>query len=158
MLCFPLLYYFSYIFARLTLISVSLTDWQFLSATFTTQPGRIVESITVSCVYAYQPGVAYFDNISLVEEIGNNTARYAYTEDGLLEFMYTPSYCQYNMYDSSTRVLLETWDSDGNGTANEYTNRVLKSQTTFRYDAESNDLLSWYLFTRFESELSLIHI
>jgi YD repeat-containing protein len=142
------------IFARLTLISVSLTDWQFLSATFTTQPGRIVESITVSCVYAYQPGVAYFDNISLVEEIGNNTARYAYTEDGLLEFMYTPSYCQYNMYDSNTRVLLETWDSDGNGTANEYTNRVLKSQTTFRYDAESNDLLSWYLFTRFESETS----
>ena len=58
------------------------------------------------------------------------------------------------MYDSSTRVLLETWDSDGNGTANEYTNRVLKSQTTFRYDAESNDLLSWYLFTRFESETS----
>ena len=58
------------------------------------------------------------------------------------------------MYDSNTRVLLETWDSDGNGTANEYTNRVLKSQTTFRYDAESNDLLSWYLFTRFESETS----
>ena len=131
-----------------------LTDWQFLSATFTTQPGRIVESITVSCVYAYQPGVAYFDNISLVEEIGNNTARYTYTEDGLLEFMYTPSYCQYNQYDSDTRNLTVTWDSDGNGTANEYTNRVLKSQTTFRYDAESNDLLSWYLFTRFESETS----
>ena len=129
-----------------------LTDWQFLSATFTTRPGKIVESITVDCVYAYQPGVAYFDNISLVEETGNNVAGYAYTEDGLLEFMYTPSYCQYNQYDSDTRDLTVTWDSDGNGFTYVYENSVLRSQTTFRYDAEENNLVRWYMYDRFGSE------
>lgn len=58
----------------------------------------------------------------------------------------------YNMYDSNTRDLTVTWDSDGNGSAYVYENSVLRSRTTFRYDAEENDLVRWYMYDRFGSE------
>ena len=121
-----------------------LTDWQFLSGTFTTGHDKIVESIEVYCLYASQPGTAYFDNISLVEETGNNAARYAYTENGLLEFVYTPSLSEYYEYDADNQ-LTTFYNSKGYGTAYVYgTNHTLLSQTDFRYSDPNFDLLTWY--------------
>ena len=123
-----------------------LTDWQFVSGTFTTPPDKIVQHIDVSCVYANQPNTAYFDQISLVEEKGTNAAVYKYTEDGLVELVQTPSVTTYKQYDDQHN-LIYTLDSQGNGCYYEYSNNVLLSQTTFKYDHEQWSLLQWYLDT-----------
>ena len=88
----------------------------------------------------------YFDQISLVEEKGNNAAVYKYTEDGLVELVQTPSVTTYKQYDDQHN-LIYTLDSQGNGCYYEYSNNVLLSQTTFKYDHEQWSLLQWYLDT-----------
>ena len=124
-----------------------LTDWQFVSGTFTTEPDRIVQYIDVCCTYAYQPNNAYFDNISLVEEKGNNTANYSYNDDGLLEFTYTPSDCAYYEYDSYNNLIF-VYDSQGNGRYSQYSGKTLQSETTFKYNTDGFNLLDWYLNDR----------
>ncbi|MBO5111334.1 MAG: RHS repeat-associated core domain-containing protein [Clostridia bacterium] len=127
----------------------SLTDWQFLSGTFSTDDGKIVMSIEVECEYDYQPGEALFDGISLVEETGNNTAMYKYNDDGLLEFMFTPSYSKYCEYDDSTPKNLKTvYDTNGQGVEYTYNNNTLTAEVSFKYDTDEYDLLNWY-FTEY---------
>ena len=121
-----------------------ITDWQFLSGTFTTASNRILQYIDVNLTYAYQPGTAYFDNISLVEEKGNDTANYAYNANGLPEFTYTPADCVYYEYDSNKNLVF-AYDSQGNGHYSQYSGKVLLSETTFQYDNKSFNLLDWYL-------------
>ena len=123
-----------------------LSDWQFVSGTFTTPADKYVQHIDVSCVYANQPNTAYFDQISLVEEKGTNAAVYKYNEDGLVELVQTPSVTTYKQYDDQHN-LIYTLDSQGNGCYYEYSNNVLLSQTTFKYDHEQWSLLQWYLDT-----------
>ena len=129
-----------------------LADWQFVSGTFTTKNGKLVESITVCCAYAHQPGTAYFDGISLIEETGNNSVRYNYNEDGLMEFKYTPSSSEYYEYDENNNMTA-VYNSEGNGCAYVYDdNDTLLSQTSFRYNVSDHDLLTWYFSERTSNE------
>ena len=141
-----------------------LSDWQFVSGTFTTPSDKYVQHIDVSCVYANQPNTAYFDQISLVEEKGTNAAVYKYNEEGLVELIYTPSVTTYHIYDNldegeenetKRHNLIYTFDSQGNGCYYAYDDyNVLLSKTTFKYytkqqEAEEEnlkylDLLNWY--------------
>jgi RHS repeat-associated protein len=129
-----------------------LADWQFVSGTFTTKSGKLVKSITVCCAYAHQPGTAYFDGISLIEETGNNSVRYNYNEDGLMEFKYTPSSSEYYEYDENNNMTA-VYNSEGNGCAYVYDgNDTLLSQTSFRYNVSDHDLLTWYFSERASNE------
>ncbi len=120
-----------------------LTGWQFASGSFTIDEYRKIKTIKVSCVYAYQPGTAYFDNISLVEETGSETAGYFYNDDGLLEFMYSPARSEYYTYSGTN--LTAVYDSDGFGTRYTYNSQnAVISQTEFRYTG--SDLVTWYLY------------
>ena len=65
--------------------SRSCNDWQYISGTFTTQPGKIIKSIEVMCVYSNHPGEAYFDNISLVEVKDNSSVEYEYYDNGVVK-------------------------------------------------------------------------
>ena len=126
-----------------------ITDWQFLSATFTTPPNKIVQYIDINLTYAHQPGNAYFDNISLVEEKGSSAANYMYNDEGLLEFTYTPADCVYYEYDANDN-LIYSYDSQGNGYYGQYSGKTLQSETTFKYEFDNNEdnLLKWYLHDR----------
>lgn len=115
-----------------------LSDWQFVSGTFTSPPNKQVQYIDVSCVYANQPNTACFDQISLIEERGANAAVYKYNEAGLVELVQTPSITTYNEYDDSNN-LIYSFDSQGNGCYNEYDGNVLRSQTTFKYYVKQED-------------------
>lgn len=116
-----------------------LSDWQFVSGTFTSPPNKQVQYIDVSCVYANQPNTAYFDQISLIEERGANAAVYKYNKDGLVELVQTPSITTYNQYDGSNN-LIYSFDSQGNGCYYAYDNKnVLLSQTTFKYYVKKED-------------------
>ncbi len=121
-----------------------LSDWQFVSGTFTTEPGKIVKYINVCCTYAHQPNIAYFDNISLVEEKGNNSANYLYNANGLPEFTYTPADCVYYEYDENDNLVF-TYDSQGNGHYSQYNGKKLVSETTFKFDISTFNLLEWYI-------------
>ena len=132
-----------------------LTGWQFLSGTFQTEPGKIVQYIDVCCTYAYQPNEAFFDTISLVEEKGNNAANYLYNDKGLLEFTYTPSDCVYYEYDGYDNLIF-TYDSKGNGHYSQYNGKKLVSETTFKYDAEAFNLRDWYLNDRVTTGANLV--
>ena len=120
-----------------------LTDWQFLSGTFSTDSGKIVMSIDVECAYDFQPGAAYFDGISLIEETGGNTARYEYNSEGLPELMYTPSYSEYYEYDDD-KHLKTVYNTNGKGSEYTYTNHARTAEVSFKYDTEEHDLLKWY--------------
>ncbi|MBR7099289.1 MAG: RHS repeat protein, partial [Clostridia bacterium] len=120
-----------------------LTDWQFVSETIFVPSDKIVQHIDISCVYANQPNVAYFDNISLVEEKGVNAANYVYNDKGLPEFTYTPADCTYYEYDGNNNLIL-VLDSQGNGCYYHYSGRVLLSETTFIYMPKKWDLSKWY--------------
>ena len=121
-----------------------LTDWQFVSKTIFAPSDKIVQHIDISCVYTHQPNVAYFDNISLVEEKGTNAANYVYNDKGLLEFTYTPADCTYYEYDGSNNLTV-VLDSQGNGRYYQYSGGVLQSETTFKYRTRKWDLLAWYI-------------
>ncbi len=125
-----------------------MTGWQFVSGTFTTDPDKTIASITVNCAYVNNPGIASFDNISLIEETSQNAAGYQYTEDGLLELMYTPALSEYYEYDENNN-LTTVYNSQGNGIAYVYNDgNTLLSQTSFRYNPSQNDLLLWYFAFR----------
>ena len=121
-----------------------ISDWQFISGTFTTDPGKVVQYIDVCCTYAHQPNTAYFDNISLVEEKGSNSANYLYNANGLPEFMYTPADCVYYEYDENDNLIF-TYDSQGNGHYSQYNGKKLVSETTFKFDITNFNLLEWYV-------------
>ena len=130
-----------------------LSDWQFVSGTFTTPPDKIVQHIDVSCVYANQPNTAYFDQISLVEGKGTNAAVYEYNNTGLVELISTPLSTTYTQYNDHNKPVY-TFDSQGNGCYYAYNGNVLLSQTTFKHyitiqDSEQQktkpwDLYGWY--------------
>ena len=121
-----------------------ISEWQFISGTFTTDPGKVVQYIDVCCTYAHQPNTAYFDNISLVEEKGSNSANYLYNANGLPEFMYTPADCVYYEYDENDNLIF-TYDSQGNGHYSQYNGKKLVSETTFKFDITNFNLLEWYV-------------
>ena len=123
-----------------------LTDWQFVSKTFSVEEGDIVQYIDVSCTYAYQPNEAYFDNISLVEEKGSSAANYSYNSNGLVEFTYTPSDCVFYQYDDANN-LIYVFDSQGNGRYLQYSEKILQSETTFKFDTNNLALQQWYFTT-----------
>lgn len=57
-------------------------DWQFLSTSFATDPTKgMVTKIILSCAYVYQPGMAYFDKLSLVRN-SETTTSYEYDTEG----------------------------------------------------------------------------
>ncbi len=62
-----------------------ITDWQFISGAFTTDPSvGLLNKITVTLIYDDHPGVAYFDNISVIE--GGNSTNYTYNPaNGLIQ-------------------------------------------------------------------------
>ena len=124
-----------------------ITDWQFLSATFQTAYNKIVTHIDINLTYAFQPNAAYFDNISLVEEKGSNSANYLYNDKGLLEFTYTPSDCAFYEYDDVNNLIF-AYDSQGNGCYYQYDGKILRSETTFKYETDEFNLLNWYLKDR----------
>lgn len=132
-----------------------ITEWQFLSGTFTTEPGKIVQYIDIKLTYAYQLNGAYFDNISLVEEKGTNAANYLYNDNGLLAFTYTPSDCAFYEYDDANNLIF-AYDSQGNGRYSKYNGKILQSETTFKYDAESFNLRDWYLNDRVPTGPNLV--
>ena len=132
-----------------------LTGWQFLSGTFQTAPGKIVQYIDVCCTYAYQPNEAFFDTISLVEEKGNNAANYLYNDKGLLEFTYTPSDCAFYEYDAANNLIF-AYDSQGNGCYYKYNGKILQSETTFKYDTDEFNLRDWYLNDRVTTGTNLV--
>ena len=85
--------------------NADLSDWQFTSMAIVpkaTDKGNVV-SITVSCAYEGNGNTAYFDNISLVQEVAQ-TMRY--DDDGNLVATSTPG------IDSGTKV----YDDNGNVT------------------------------------------
>ena len=124
-----------------------LTDWQFVSKTFRVEEGDIVQYIDVSCTYAYQPNEAYFDNISLVEEKGASAVDYSYNRNGLVEFSYTPSDCVFYQYDGDNN-LTYVFDSQGNGRYMQYSENILQSETTFKFDTNNLALQQWYFAHR----------
>ena len=132
-----------------------LTGWQFLSGTFQTAPGKIVQYIDVCCTYAYQPNEAFFDTISLVEEKSNNAVNYLYNDKGLLEFTYTPSDCAFYEYDAANNLNF-AYDSQGNGCYYKYNGKILQSETTFKYDTDEFNLRDWYLNDRVTTGTNLV--
>ena len=132
-----------------------LTGWQFLSGTFQTAPGKIVQYIDVCCTYAYQPNEAVFDTISLVEEKGNNAVNYLYNDKGLLAFTYTPSDCAFYEYDDANNLIF-AYDSQGNGCYYKYNGKILQSETTFKYDTDEFNLRDWYLNDRVTTGTNLV--
>ena len=134
-----------------------LTDWQFISETFSVSRNKVVQHIDVSCVYANQPNVAYFDNISLVEEKGVNTGKYVYNDKGLLEFTYSPADCTYYEYDKNNNLTV-VLDSQGNGCYYQYNGQVLLSETTFKYNPEEWNLWQWYTSANQATEISVLAV
>jgi len=53
-------------------------EWQYVSGTFTTAGNRIVDTITVYCVYSYNGGTALFDDISLVRDLSGIVTSFEY--------------------------------------------------------------------------------
>jgi YD repeat-containing protein len=94
-----------------------VTDWQFASAVVTpTQTGKTLKTIRVRCDYSYNANTAYFDCISLTEEV---TSLYDYDSKGnLISSVYGDSTTTYT-YDSKGNVTSAT-DQDGNTTHFEY--------------------------------------
>ncbi len=117
-------------------------DWQFVSKTFVTDPYKTVDYIEISCIYGCQVGEAYFDMISLVLESDGDNVRYAYNDKGLVEWILTPSSCEYYQYDDDGN-LLTSYHSDGYGTQYHYTNNVCDRVTSFTYDEKTHDLWQW---------------
>ena len=79
--------------------SKDITDWQFLSGGFATNPAKgLLEKITVKVLYTEHPGVGYFDNIALIEN-SSTTNAYDYTSAGYLSSYKNGSNWTYYYYD-----------------------------------------------------------
>ena len=77
----------------------SLTDWQFVSGSFDVcADGGVVERIDVSCVYDYQKGTAYFDNITLVEVRDGSAESYTYYDNGMPKTYNSGDYKEWYFY------------------------------------------------------------
>ena len=113
--------------------SRSCNDWQYISGTFTTQPGKIVKSIEVRCVYSNHPGEAYFDNISLVEVKDNSSVEYEYYDNGLLKYSLSPLNKEYYVYDNRNRLIKKV-TSDFYVYDYTYTGYALATETVSKYE------------------------
>ncbi len=114
----------------------SISDWQFLSAVFTTKLQKRISHINIICTYASQTGEACFDEISLVEASGNNAVGYDYDNQGRLTMSGTVDQVTYYHYDSDathnepTRII----DSQYNLTELTYSDKgVLQSEKVYKY-------------------------
>ncbi|MBE6632775.1 MAG: RHS repeat protein [Ruminococcaceae bacterium] len=107
-----------------------ITDWQFMSNTFVTDPGKgIVDTITVKLLYLKNPGVGSFDNISLVVD-STGSAVYSYNEYGYLASSMSGHNRAWNAYDGNHNVIRS---ASSGGTVMEYeydsNNRVICERT-----------------------------
>jgi RHS repeat-associated protein len=90
-----------------------ITDWQFVSGAFRTQPSYgMVKEITVSCQYNDHSGEAFFDNISVVRESSAATF-YDYNSRGYLVGNQDSSVTTGCTYDPDTDNLTSVTYSDG---------------------------------------------
>ena len=115
-----------------------ITDWQYVSGTFSTDEGKLIKEIKAECVYMNHPGTAYFADISLVEIEDTSTARYGYYNDGNLMVMKTPVYSEYYEYEDNNLTLTATSERD----LYEYsynTSGVLTGKTYSKYSIASID-------------------
>ena len=113
--------------------NTSADQWQFTSGTFEVcANGGAVKTISVSCVYNYQPagGVAYFDNISVVEVKDGSVETYTYYDSGMPKTYHNGSYQEWYYYaDNNTSTNLTKKITSTNGIT-EYTydarNRIIQ--------------------------------
>ena len=115
-----------------------VTDWQYLSGSFTTAENKMIKEIEIECIYLDHPGTAYFDNISLYEVNDTSAARYGYYDDGNLKVMKTPAYSEYYEYEDNNLTLMANSDWD----MYEYAyndSGVLTSETYYKYTITSVD-------------------
>ena len=103
-----------------------ITDWQFVSGCFATNPDYgMVDIVTVSIEYFGHAGIGYFDNISVIRD-SNNASFYSYNSAG-----YVSSYKSGKNY------------SDYTYNSNNLVSRVVSSNKTWTsYSYDSNKRLS----------------
>ena len=133
----------------------NLTEWQFASGSFTTDGGKIIEEIEVACGYMGQPGIAYFDNISLIEVHGTEVSGYTYNEDGLPEYYYSPSYTEYYEYDDDKNVTMKLTSDFMKYDYTYYPSGALQTETVSKYDyADLPDgaRQEWYDVSRYSAD------
>jgi len=79
----------------------SVTDWQYITGTFATDASKgLVESVTVQFVYQNQPGIGYFDQLSVLED-SDISEYYTYTEDGHVATYQKGPYFYWYIYDEN---------------------------------------------------------
>lgn len=112
-----------------------LTSWQFTSYTIVPKkPELTVETITVVCAYEGNANVAYFDNISLVQEVAQTMA---YDDDGNLVAVNSTGLSeQSSTYDGGNLMQSVT---GGNGT---YHYAYSDAANSHRLTAVSNNLIT----------------
>ena len=130
------------------------SDWQFASGSFTTDGGKVIETIEVACYYLDQPGTAHFDNISLIEVHGTEVSGYTYYEDGLPEYYYSPSYTEYYEYEDKNVTMKLTSDFMKYDYTY-YDSGALHTETVSKYeytDLPSGARQEWYDVSHYDSE------
>ena len=85
--------------------SKDITNWQFISGGVATNPAKgLLNKIEISILYVNNPGVGYFDNITLIED-SKTTNVYSYTDAGYLSSYQNGSNWSQSYYNSDNRVI-----------------------------------------------------
>lgn len=117
-----------------------ITRTQYTSGLVKVPEGTVIKSINVYCLYANNPGIACFDNITVIEVTDATATEYDYTEDGKLESAITPESSTYYKYNDKGDLVLEA-TLEGNYTAYNYSDStnpyILTSQETGFIDITS---------------------
>lgn len=111
----------------------SVVETQFISGLITIPTGEFVKTIKIACIYDNNPGIAYFDNISLVPITDGSAAKYTYNNKGLIETVVSPVTSTYYEYDEDGNLSREA-SIDGISTEYEYNNNVLTSTKNLTID------------------------
>ena len=110
-----------------------ITDWQFISGCFTTNPNKgMVSKIVVMLMYNNHPGIGYFDNISLVQD-SNTSDFYNYNMKGYLTSYKSGRKNTWYQYDANNNVTAVV-SSDKTYITYEYnSDNQLKKETHSKY-------------------------
>ena len=111
-----------------------ITDWQFISGCFTTNPNKgMVSKIVVMLMYNDHPGIGYFDHISLVQD-SNTSEFYNYNNKGYLTSFKSGRKNTWYQYDANNNNVTAVVSSDKTYVTYEYnSDNQLKKETHGKY-------------------------
>ena len=126
----------------------AITGWQFVSGTFQGDPAKgLINKITVAVVYENNPGVACFNDISVIKD-SSGTDHYEYNaQNGLLKVHQSGmGSFTYYFYDTASNLIRQI---STRGTIVEYTydatTNLLKKSTTKSFDGKYNANTDTYI-------------